>query len=173
MWRPQNASQSVISDFLSKTSMFYLLQVGMASVTLVIPRTPIFGLEEVEPFPVPKRPAMMQQTPSVKIPLKKTKSVKHLCGRILSGNITLPSVSPVDGMDRRGRGSRETSTGIIIADRLHDTRHRGTQHSQHPGNCYHRQPPLAYQRQEVSLTEERTLSEVLTFNHLLTDFAQL
>lgn len=39
-------------------------------VTLVIPRTPIFGLEDVEPFPVPKRPAMMQQTPSVKIPLK-------------------------------------------------------------------------------------------------------
>lgn len=43
---------------------------GSASVTLVMPRTPIFGLEEVEPFPVPKRPAMMQQTPSVKIPLK-------------------------------------------------------------------------------------------------------
>lgn len=30
----------------------------------------MFGLEEVEPFPVPKSPAMMQQTPSVKIPLK-------------------------------------------------------------------------------------------------------
>lgn len=48
----------------------------MASVTLVMPRTPIFGLEEVEPFPVPKRPAMMQQTPSVKIPLKQTKKIQ-------------------------------------------------------------------------------------------------
>jgi len=45
----------------------------VALVTLVMPRTPIFGLEEVEPFPVPKRPAMMQQTPSVKIPLKPKK----------------------------------------------------------------------------------------------------
>ncbi len=41
-----------------------------------MPRTPIFGLEEVEPFPVPKRPAMMQQRPSVKIPLKQTHKQK-------------------------------------------------------------------------------------------------
>lgn len=32
----------------------------------------MFGLEDVEPFPVPKSPAMMQHTPSVKIPLKIT-----------------------------------------------------------------------------------------------------
>lgn len=37
--------------------------------TFVMPNTPMFGLEEVEPFPVPIRPAMMQHTPSVKIPL--------------------------------------------------------------------------------------------------------
>lgn len=45
-------------------------QLQRPSVTLVIPRTPIFGLEDVEPFPVPRSPAMMQQTPSVKIPLR-------------------------------------------------------------------------------------------------------
>lgn len=37
--------------------------------TLVIPRTPILGLDEVDPLPVPSSPAMMQQMPSVKIPL--------------------------------------------------------------------------------------------------------
>lgn len=42
--------------------------------TLVIPSTPILGLEEVEPFPVPSKPAMMQHTPSVKIPLTRTES---------------------------------------------------------------------------------------------------
>lgn len=29
----------------------------------------MLGLEDVEPLPVPKSPAMMQETPSVKIPL--------------------------------------------------------------------------------------------------------
>lgn len=37
--------------------------------TLVIPRTPMLGLDEVDPLPVPSSPAIMQQTPSVKIPL--------------------------------------------------------------------------------------------------------
>lgn len=37
--------------------------------TLVIPRTPMLGLDEVDPFPVPNSPAIMQQMPSVKIPL--------------------------------------------------------------------------------------------------------
>lgn len=37
--------------------------------TLVIPRTPILGLDEVDPLPVPSSPAIMQQMPSVKIPL--------------------------------------------------------------------------------------------------------
>lgn len=67
------SSCSVSVRFFKITS-----QLQRPSVTLVIPRTPIFGLEDVEPFPVPKSPAMMQQTPSVKIPLKTTKqSRKH------------------------------------------------------------------------------------------------
>lgn len=37
--------------------------------TLVIPRTPMLGLDEVDPLPVPNSPAIMQQMPSVKIPL--------------------------------------------------------------------------------------------------------
>lgn len=37
--------------------------------TLVIPRTPMLGLDEVDPLPVPSSPAIMQQMPSVKIPL--------------------------------------------------------------------------------------------------------
>lgn len=37
--------------------------------TLVIPRTPMLGLDEVDPLPVPSSPAMMQQMPSVKMPL--------------------------------------------------------------------------------------------------------
>ena len=37
--------------------------------TLVIPRTPMLGLDEVDPLPVPSRPAIMQQMPSVKMPL--------------------------------------------------------------------------------------------------------
>lgn len=122
---------------------------GSASVTLVMPRTPIFGLEEVEPFPVPKRPAMMQQTPSVKIPLKQAnKKPSNTCVGSLSGKIILLSSSPVDRMDRRGRGSRQSSTGIIIPNGLHNTCRGRTQHSQYPGNRYHRQPPLAYQRPE-------------------------
>lgn len=32
--------------------------------------TPMLGLEDVDPFPVPRSPAMMQHTPSVKIPLR-------------------------------------------------------------------------------------------------------
>lgn len=40
------------------------------SGTLVIPRTPMLGLDEVDPLPVPKIPAIMQQMPSVKIPLE-------------------------------------------------------------------------------------------------------
>jgi hypothetical protein len=42
---------------------------GLSFLTLVIPRTPMLGLEEVEPFPVPSSPAIIQHTPSVKIPL--------------------------------------------------------------------------------------------------------
>lgn len=37
--------------------------------TLVIPSTPMLGLDEVDPLPVPKSPAIMQQMPSVKMPL--------------------------------------------------------------------------------------------------------
>lgn len=37
--------------------------------TFVIPKTPMLGLEEVEPLPVPSSPAMMQEMPSVKMPL--------------------------------------------------------------------------------------------------------
>lgn len=44
--------------------------------TLVIPRTPMLGLDEVDPLPVPSNPAMMQQMPSVKIPLSR----KGACG---------------------------------------------------------------------------------------------
>lgn len=39
--------------------------------TFVMPRTPMLGLEEVEPLPVPSSPAMMQEMPSVKMPLGK------------------------------------------------------------------------------------------------------
>lgn len=37
--------------------------------TFVMPKTPMLGLEEVEPLPVPNSPAMMQEMPSVKMPL--------------------------------------------------------------------------------------------------------
>lgn len=40
-----------------------------AGGTLVMPSTPMLGLEEVEPLPVPSSPAMMQEMPSVKMPL--------------------------------------------------------------------------------------------------------
>lgn len=40
-----------------------------AGCTLVMPSTPMLGLEEVEPLPVPSSPAMMQEMPSVKMPL--------------------------------------------------------------------------------------------------------
>lgn len=36
----------------------------------MIPSTPILGLEEVEPFPVPKRPSSTQEIPSTNIPLQ-------------------------------------------------------------------------------------------------------
>lgn len=70
----------------------------MASITLVMPRTPIFGLEEVEPFPVPKKPAMIQQKPSVKIPLRDTNT---LCQ------------TPV------GEGRGEGSCGSVFQEDLH------------------------------------------------------
>ena len=38
-------------------------------LTFVMPNTPILGLEEVDPFPVPRIPARMQLSPSTKIPL--------------------------------------------------------------------------------------------------------
>ena len=38
--------------------------------TLVIPKTPMLGLDEVEPFPVPKMPSRTQERPSTKIPLQ-------------------------------------------------------------------------------------------------------
>lgn len=118
--------------FTKQTS---LAQVSVAFVTLVIPRTPIFGLEEVEPFPVPKSPAMMQQTPSVKIPLKSTKHHQTPVPAVCQVRHRFPSVPvlPVDGVHRRGGGSRQTGAGVIIADGLDDARHDGAQHSQHPG----------------------------------------
>lgn len=42
----------------------------MVLITFVIPRTPIFGLEEVEPFPVPKSPSSTQEIPSTNMPLQ-------------------------------------------------------------------------------------------------------
>lgn len=47
------------------------LGMGSAQIggTLVMPSTPMLGLEEVEPLPVPISPAMMQEMPSVKMPL--------------------------------------------------------------------------------------------------------
>jgi len=38
--------------------------------TLVMPRTPMLGLDEVEPLPVPNRPSSTQDTPSMKMPLE-------------------------------------------------------------------------------------------------------
>lgn len=38
--------------------------------TFVIPKTPMLGLDEVEPFPVPNMPSRTQERPSTKIPLK-------------------------------------------------------------------------------------------------------
>lgn len=46
-------------------------------LTFVMPSTPMLGLEEVDPFPVPSSPAMIQHTPSVKIPLEK-KNINHV-----------------------------------------------------------------------------------------------
>ena len=40
-------------------------------LAFVKPRTPMFGLDDVDPFPVPKSPVMMQERPSMKIPLLK------------------------------------------------------------------------------------------------------
>lgn len=37
--------------------------------TFVMPRTPMLGLEEVDPFPVPNTPSRTQERPSMKIPL--------------------------------------------------------------------------------------------------------
>lgn len=45
--------------------------------TLVMPKTPMLGLEEVEPFPVPSKPAIIQEIPSVKIPLGGTGGRKN------------------------------------------------------------------------------------------------
>lgn len=37
--------------------------------TFVMPKTPMLGLEEVDPFPVPNTPSKTQERPSIKIPL--------------------------------------------------------------------------------------------------------
>lgn len=46
------------------------------TVTLVMPSTPILGLEEVEPFPVPISPSNTQDRPSINIPLEREKQKK-------------------------------------------------------------------------------------------------
>ena len=56
--------------YLWQNSTHFFTPEGWGLVTLVIPSTPMLGLEEVDPLPVPSSPAMMQHTPSVKIPLQ-------------------------------------------------------------------------------------------------------
>lgn len=57
--------------------------------TFVIPKTPILGLEEVEPFPVPNMPSRTQERPSTKIPLKVKKWEKEK--QSLKGNMETSS----------------------------------------------------------------------------------
>ena len=54
---------------MEELNQFWALE-GWGLVTLVIPSTPMLGLEEVDPLPVPSSPAMMQHTPSVNMPLQ-------------------------------------------------------------------------------------------------------
>lgn len=55
----------MIKNKMGKTGNGYV-----ECATFVIPSTPIFGLEEVDPFPVPKSPSSTQESPSTNIPLR-------------------------------------------------------------------------------------------------------
>lgn len=68
----------------------------------------MLGLEDVEPLPVPKSPAMMQEMPSVKMPLRN----KH--GRA-GANPTLPQ-HPWDAAVRvRYRGGEKSRLYLLMA----------------------------------------------------------
>ncbi len=135
-------------------------------VTFVIPRTPIFGLEEVEPFPVPKRPSSTQEIPSTNIPLqRKTNQLKYLpdsklpvwrfvnklkCQREWRRTaVRRTEELPIDGMDGRRRSTRETRAGVVISNRLDDAGHHRAHHADHTCSCYSGNAPLDCRRENT------------------------
>lgn len=81
----------------------------------MIPSTPIFGLEEVDPFPVPKRPSSTQERPSTNIPLhsklsphldqhSQTDSHYTLKKSDITENTAIEDL-PINGMDGGWRGT--------------------------------------------------------------------
>lgn len=85
----------------------------------------MFGLDEVEPFPVPKRPSSTQEIPSTNIPLqiqqkRKSSIIKTLVlyspMRLFHVREGRPKKLPVDGMDGRRGSAREAGAGVIVSD---------------------------------------------------------
>jgi len=116
-------------------------------VTFVIPRTPIFGLEEVEPFPVPKTPSSTQEIPSTKIPLGRQQNNILSEGEVLNKQKAPKGKSraaalPIDGVDWRWRSAGETRAGVVISDGLDDAGHHRAHHADHTCQRYRRNAPL-------------------------------
>lgn len=118
----------------------------------------MLGLEEVEPLPVPSSPAMMQEMPSVKMPLENDEngpgSAPRSTAASLPGLRGCPGVVapgsgcrgwavPVNGVHGGSRGSRQPGAGVVVPDGLDDARQRGAEHAQHGRRGHRRQTPLA------------------------------
>lgn len=127
------------------------------SATFVMPRTPMLGLEEVEPLPVPSSPAMMQEMPSVKMPLGNEENgpmptvlscsiPARSPGLPRGGQGTEVGAVPVNGVHGGSRGSRQPGAGVVVPDGLDDARQRGAEHAQHGRRGHRRQTPLACPR---------------------------
>lgn len=112
--------------------------------TFVMPRTPMLGLEEVEPLPVPSSPAMMQEMPSMKMPLANTTNGLVSAPALLRRPCPVPRDAtawagyrqgqpavPVNGVHGGSGGSRQAGTRVVVPDRLDDARQRGAEHAQH------------------------------------------
>lgn len=111
----------------------------------------MLGLEEVEPLPVPSSPAMMQEMPSVKMPLGNSAT-----GLVPSAAVSLPAARvpqrgryrqgapalPVDGVHGGSGGSCQPGAGVVVPDGLDDARQRGAEHAQHGCRGHRGQTPL-------------------------------